>query len=108
MKIKEILNETSRSENHIIATEQHLQNEIHEYLCKTQNFHAAKFMEVAEKLNDESKVLVDRTTYEKQQAEYQATLIKLQVAEKNAKVMKDNMDQLHYEMETYTRRLSKR
>jgi len=58
--------------------EQYLQNEMHEYLIKTHNFHAAKYSKIEdkyskleEKLNDETKIILDKIAYEKEKQEFE-------------------------------------
>ena len=69
MNINRILNESSNSEKQRIATEQHLQKEIHEHLHKTHHFHAEKYSQLDQKLNDETKLMIDKADYEKEKEE---------------------------------------
>jgi hypothetical protein len=109
IKIKQTLEEVSTSEKHIIATEQYLQNEMHDFLYKTHNFHAAKYSKIEdkyskmeEKLNDETKIIVDKIAYEKEKEESEATRIKLESAEQKLKIMQEEIDGFHHEIRTYS------
>ena len=108
MNINRILNESSNSEKQRIATEQHLQKEIHKYLHKTHHFHAEKYSRLEQKLNDETKLMVDKADYEKEKEEHKILVIKLKKAEENVEFMNEQIKQLQKEMNAYApKRLSK-
>ena len=108
MNINRILNESSNSEKQRIATEQHLQKEIHEHLHKTHHFHAEKYSQLEEKLNDETKLMIDKADYEKEKEEHKILVIKLKKAEENIEFMNEQIEELQKEMNAYApKRLSK-
>ena len=80
----------------------------HKYLHKTHHFHAEKYSRLEQKLNDETKLMVDKADYEKEKEEHKILVIKLKKAEENVEFMNEQIKQLQKEMNAYApKRLSK-
>merc|ERR1711991_539624 len=104
IKIKKILKNSNTRVASMTAINNIAQERVQECMQNIHEAHEKKISELQNIINDDSKIRVDKREYEKKQLEYEGMETKLNSTVKRMLAMQAEIDELHHEIEIYSKK----